>query len=58
MFSCSDGIVTTSLVNNQIKVIVDSITTYRQIKKILQDNKTFYYIHFLPEERTLCKRTP
>jgi hypothetical protein len=49
---CSDGTFTAKLVNNQIKITTDSINIYRQIQKILQDNKIAYHTHALPEERT------
>jgi hypothetical protein len=50
---CSEGTFIAKLFNNQIKITADSITTYRQIQKILQDNKIAYHTHALPEERTL-----
>jgi hypothetical protein len=50
---CSDNTFTAKLFNNQIKISADSINTYRQIQKILQDNKIAYHTHALPEERTL-----
>lgn len=53
MYSCPDGTVTTKLINNQIKIIANFIITYRQIQKILQDNKTSYHTYALPEEKTL-----
>lgn len=51
----------TKLINNHIKLSVDSIASYQQTQKFLQENNVTYHIYALSEERTLkvlYKRIP